>query len=87
MATRFAKPIPGDPQEKGVAGYNRIQQEEYHKFYQQWTGRDFPRFLVVEVQHACPYFDDSHAVNSASLGPWGDAIMYELLPLIEHRFR
>ena len=87
VATRFAKPIPGDPQEKGVVGYNRIQQEEYHKFYQQWTGPDFPRFLVVEVQHACPYFDDSHAVNSASLGPWGDAIMYELLPLIEHRFR
>jgi hypothetical protein len=42
---------------------------------------------VVEVQHACPYYDDSYAVNSASMGPWGDAIMHELLPEIESRFR
>ena len=27
------------------------------------------------------------AVNSASEGPWGDAIMYELLPEVERRFR
>ena len=33
----------------------------------------------VEIQHACPYFDDSYAVNSASMGPWGDAIMCERL--------
>ncbi len=87
LATRYAKPIPGDPDEHGVVGYNLIQQHEYHSFYKQWTGPNFPRFLVVEVQHACPYFDDSYAVNSASLGPWGDAIMYELLPVIEKRFR
>ena len=87
LAVRYAKPIPGDPQEAGVVGYNLIQQEEYHAFYKQWTGDDFPRFLVVEVQHACPYFDDSYAVNSASIGPWGDAIMYELLPMIESKFR
>jgi hypothetical protein len=42
---------------------------------------------VVEVQHANPYYDDSYAVNSASMGPWGDAIMHELLPAIESRFR
>ena len=59
LATRFALPIPGDPAEKGVVGYNIIQQQEQHAFYQQWTGDDFPRFLVIEVQHACPYYDDS----------------------------
>ena len=32
-------------------------------------------------------YDDSYAVNSASQGPWGDAIMHELLPEIESRFR
>ena len=26
--------------------------------------------------------DDSYAVNSESMGPWGDAIMYELLPCL-----
>jgi hypothetical protein len=70
-----------------LAGYNRIQQQEAHDFYKKWTGPAFPRFLAIEIQHANPYYDDSYAVNSANLGPYGDAIMYELLPEIEKRFR
>ncbi len=70
-----------------VTGYNRIQQEEAWSFYQQWTGPDFPRMLIVEIQHPTPYYDDSYAVNSASQGPWGDAIMHELIPAIEEQFR
>jgi hypothetical protein len=70
-----------------ISGYNRIQQEEAYKFYQQWIAPGFPRFLVVEIQHANPYYDDSYAVNSANLGPYGDAIETELLPYIEKRFR
>jgi hypothetical protein len=70
-----------------LAGYNRIQQEEDYKFYQTWIGKDFPRFLVVEIQHANPYYDDSYAVNSANLGPYGDAINKELIPYIEKQFR
>jgi hypothetical protein len=71
----------------GVEGYNRIEQEEAWKFYQAWTGPNVPRMLIVEIQHANPYYDDSYAVNSANLGPWGDAIQYELIPHIEERFR
>ncbi len=67
--------------------YNRIQQQEAHRFYQQWTGPGFPRFLIIEIQHANPYYDDSYAVNSANLGPYGDAITYELIPHIEKQFR
>ena len=70
-----------------LSGYNRIQQQEAHQFYQKWISPKFPRFLVVEVQHANPFYDDSYAVNSANLGPYGDAIMYELLPAIEAKFR
>ncbi len=70
-----------------LEGYNRIQQEHAYKFYQEWTGPDFPRFLIVEIQHANPYYDDSYAVNSANLGPYGDAITYELIPEIEKQFR
>ncbi len=70
-----------------ISGYNRIQQEEAYKFYRQWTGKDFPRILVIEIQHANPYYDDSYAVNSANLGPYGDAIETELIPAIEKRFR
>ena len=42
---------------------------------------------MVEIQHANPYYDDSYAVNSANLGPYGDAITYELIPYIEKTFR
>jgi hypothetical protein len=67
--------------------YNRIQQEEAYAFYQTWISPDFPRFLVIEIQHANPFYDDSYAVNSANLGPYGDAITYELIPFIEKEFR
>ena len=70
-----------------LAGYNRIVQEQAYQFYKDWTGPNFPRFLIVEIQHANPYYDDSYAVNSANLGPYGDAITYELVPEIEKRFR
>lgn len=70
-----------------LAGYNRIQQQEAFAFYQRWISADFPRFLVIEIEHANPYFDDSYAVNSANLGPYGDAINQELIPEIERRFR
>jgi len=70
-----------------ISGYNRIQQEESYKNYQQWISPGFPRFLVVKIQHANPYYDDSYAVNSANLGPYGDAIETELIPAIEKQFR
>jgi len=70
-----------------MAGYNRIQQELAHQLYKDWISLDFPRFIVVKVQHANPYYDDSYAVNSANLGPYGDAIMTELLPAVEEQFR
>ncbi|MBI4428554.1 MAG: hypothetical protein HY562_05490 [Ignavibacteriales bacterium] len=70
-----------------ISGYNLIQQQYAHKLYQDWTSPNFPRMIVIEVQHANPYYDDSYAVNSANLGPYGDAIMYELIPHVEQKFR
>jgi len=70
-----------------LAGYNRIQQQEAYAFYKKWISAKFPRFIVIEIEHANPYFDDSYAVNSANLGPYGDAINHELIPEIEKRFR
>ncbi len=67
--------------------YNRIQQQEAYELYRQWTSGDLPRYLVIEIQHANPFYDDSYAVNSQNLGPYGDAITYELIPHIEERFR
>jgi hypothetical protein len=68
-------------------GYNRIVQEYNYKFYKEWTGPDFPRVVIIKVQHANPFYDDSYAVNSENLGPYGDAITYELIPYIEKKFR
>ena len=70
-----------------LAGYNRIQQQESYANYKKWIAPDFPRFLVVEIAHPTPYYDDSYAVNSANNGPYGDAINKELIPEIEKRFR
>ena len=70
-----------------LQGYNRIQQQEAYGLYRKWISPDFPRLLIMEVQHANPYYDDSYAVNSANLGPYGDAINYELIPFVEQQFR
>ena len=70
-----------------LAGYNRIMQEEAYKNYLEWVKPGTPRMLIVKLQHANPYYDDSYAVNSANLGPYGDAIETELIPAIEKKFR
>jgi hypothetical protein len=88
------RPEPPDPNLKpdfaarfNLAGYNRIQQQYAHQFYKEWTGPGFPRALVIEIQHPTPFYDDSYAVNSANAGPWGDAIVQELLPYLEKKYR
>jgi hypothetical protein len=70
-----------------LSGYNRIQQEHGYQLYKDWTAPDYPRYLLVEIQHANPYYDDSYAVNSANIGPYGDAITYELVPYLEKKYR
>ena len=86
--------IPPDPNLKpdystrfSLAGYNRIQEEYSYQFYKDWTAPGFPRMLLLQIQHATPYYDDSYAVNSPNNGPYGDAIMKELVPEVERRFR
>jgi hypothetical protein len=71
----------------GIYGYAKIQQQEAFDFYQKWISNDFKRFIIIQIQHANPYYDDSYAVNSANLGPYGDAITYELIPYLEKQFR
>jgi len=85
---------PPDPNLKPVyserfnwEGYNKTVQEYDYKFYKDWTSPGFPRMIIIKIQHANPYYDDSYAVNSANLGPYGDAITYELIPYIEKKFR
>jgi enterochelin esterase-like enzyme len=79
--------VPDTVKRFNLIGYNKIVQQEAYDFYKMWTGPDFPRVIAIEIQHANPFYDDSYAVNSANIGPYGDAITYELIPEIEKRFR
>ncbi|HEV2500213.1 MAG TPA: alpha/beta hydrolase-fold protein [Terriglobia bacterium] len=67
--------------------YQRYNIESGYDFYKAWTSPHFPRMIAVTFQHPTPYFDDSYAVNSANNGPYGDAIMTELIPYLEAHFR
>jgi hypothetical protein len=67
--------------------YNRMEDEHAYQFFRDWTAPGFPRVLMIEIQHPTPYYDDSYAVNSANNGPYGDAIMQELIPHIERKYR
>ena len=58
-----------------------------YQFAQQWMSDDFPRVVGISLVTPGPYFLESYALNSANNGPWGDAIMKELLPYLEKTFR
>ena len=75
------------PPEPGLEGYDKTYAEHSYQFYQDWTGPNFPRLILVTIQHANPYYDDSYAVNSENIGPYGDALTHELIPYIEEQFR
>ena len=57
------------------------------EFDKLWLAEDTPRFLYVTLQHPSPYYDDSYGVNSENNGPYGEAIMQELLQAVETQFR
>jgi hypothetical protein len=63
------------------------KKESGYEFYKSWISPNLPRMILVTFQHPTPYFDDSYAVNSANNGPYGDAIMRELVPYVESHFR
>ena len=52
-----------------------------------WNADGTPRMIIATLQHPSPYYDDSYGVNSANNGPFGDAIMQELIPAVESKFR
>jgi hypothetical protein len=58
-----------------------------HEFYKEWVSGTIPPMLIITFQHPTPYYDDSYAVNSENNGPYGDALIKELIPYIEKHFR
>jgi hypothetical protein len=70
--------------EAATPGEGRIAGTE---LYKRWTSAGFPRMIAVTFQHPTMFFDDSYAVNSANNGPYGDALMTEMIPYLEDHFR
>jgi hypothetical protein len=58
-----------------------------YRFFQDWTSGRLPRVIMIYVQNANPYYDDSYDVDSANVGPYGTAINHELIPTIEKKYR
>jgi hypothetical protein len=82
---------PPEMVDSSTAGHRawiiNMRRGEGYRLYQDWSGDNFPRMLMVTFLHPTPYYDDSYAVNSANNGPYGYAIMQELIPYIESQFR
>lgn len=55
-------------------------------FVATWRATNSPRFIHVQLDGAGPW-GDPYQVNSANNGPYGDALVEELIPYIESQFR
>ena len=79
-----------DPTPEEVAARRDRQEEGYesgYEFYQAWASDGFPQMIAVSLQTPTPLSDWSGAIDSANNGPYGQAIMTELIPAIEKQFR
>ena len=61
--------------------------ETGYQFYQSWKADRFPRMITVTIVNPTPFYDFSTPMNSVNNGPYGDAIMTELIPYVEEHFR
>ena len=75
------------PAPAGAAERQKERARAREEFSRAWLSDRFPRMLYVTFQHPTPYYDDSYAVDSPNNGPYGQAIMTELIPYIETHFR
>jgi hypothetical protein len=61
--------------------------ENGYETYKAWNSDGFPRVIAISLLQQTPYFPDSYSVNSANNGPYGDAIVEEVIPYLEEHFR
>lgn len=75
------------PPDAKMKGTELVNAQHSYQFYQDWAAGKYPKMLIMDIQHATPYYDDSYGVNSPNDGPYGDAITQELIPEVEKQFR
>ena len=66
--------------------YGRTGRDTFEAFNAYWDSDEAPDMIVVTFRDANMFYDTSYSVDSANLGPWGTAIMDELIPYIEAEF-
>lgn len=83
-------PMPWAPEEWFVPGYEPSHPavgNQLDGFYEAWTAGDLSKMVVITFRDANPFFDTSYSVNSENVGPYRDALLEELIPHLEARFR
>ncbi|MGH7524394.1 MAG: hypothetical protein ACREK8_08815 [Gemmatimonadales bacterium] len=84
-------PFNFNPDSTGVRNRGKVNPitgvETGYDFYRSWIADDFPRVIAVSFEQQTPYFPDSYSVNSANDGPYGDAMVEEVIPSLEKQFR
>jgi hypothetical protein len=83
----FTEKEGSDTPDQRAARLLRTAREPGWEFGHDWMGGNVPPMVAVTWQHPTPYYDDSYAVNSANNGPYQDALLTELVPELEKRFR
>jgi len=66
---------------------SRTGLETGYDFHQSWISDGFPRLVAISFEQQTPFFPDSYSVNSANNGPYGDAIVEEVIPYLEEHLR
>ena len=83
----FGLPFHTTPATAAMKGRERARAEAGYQFFQDWTNGRMPHMIVISIQNANPYYDDSYVMDSANVGPYGSAVTEELIPQIEHEYR
>ncbi|MBP3891048.1 MAG: hypothetical protein J6D29_02660 [Solobacterium sp.] len=66
--------------------YDVELREREQGFTKYWNSGKAPKVICVNFRDANMFYDDSYMVNSANLGPYGDAFVKELVPAIEEKY-
>lgn len=65
---------------RGIAAY------ELQYYYPYMAKHEKPEMIYVLLDQSCPFGTHEFA-NSANNGPWGDALVKELIPALERKYR
>jgi hypothetical protein len=63
------------------------EQTRSAEFSEFWRSAASPKMILVSVRDANPFYDTGHSVNTANVGPYGDAFVRELIPFLEREYR